>query len=211
MRGIATRAWHGLAHTARTILEPCIGASFGVATETELFPEEGVAATLRLVDVANGMELDLSVATSLATAKGIAERMLGEASEDPDMLGDLVSEVTNVMMGGVQRSFLEDGITLTSGLPRRILVSELLAIEARSRAANRVVLHDSALSVWVSASARTMDARKIPVRALREGMVLARDLVKASGVLVLRGGTRLSSSMIERLVLHAPESLAEVC
>jgi len=204
-----TVAWERLRQTLQAAIGFSLKENLELAEEAAL--PDGHASTLRLVDVQREVEIDVTLLVSRETACEIAGRMLGEAVDDDEMAGEFVSELTNIVMGSIKESFCAEGFDLTSGLPHKTTHAELAEIERSKALGQRVALEGTNLDLVVFVGLSWRGTSRVPVKRLTEGMVLARDLLNARGVLMLRAGERLSSSLVERLSNHGADLLAEVC
>ncbi|MBK6696150.1 MAG: hypothetical protein IPG50_28725 [Myxococcales bacterium] len=204
-----TMAWRRLADTLQAAMGTSLRETLGVG-DLVLFPC-GHAFSVRLIDVQREVELLVTLLVGPDAARGIAERMLGEPIDDPELAAEFVSELTNIAMGAVKESFVLDGFNLTSGLPYPTTADELAEIEAARVVGQRVALECTSFEVVFFVGLKWRGTSRVAVAHLREGMVLARDLLGPKGVLLLRAGARMTASMIERLSRHEGEVLAEVC
>ena len=134
-------------------------------------------------------------------------------NSDAASAADLLKEIVNNTGGAFMRGASLEEVDLTSGLPEQIA----------PRDADRVLgAAAQTVSCWISQPAsgarlrvrmgvRIRKNRLVRVLALREGMVLARDLQTPQGTVLLTSGTRITSSSSDRVrKILAVDCLVEV-
>lgn len=136
----------------------------------------------------------------------LAEAMFpGDTS--PDLLADAVGELANAAAGAVKRAALPAGKVMSMGVPR--IVSSLTPPTTIERAWRLRFPCGAALTCL--AAMRSVQPLLVRCSALREGMVLSRDLAAANGALLATKGTALTERTVARLrTLLGDQSAIEV-
>ena len=156
------------------------------------------ACSITLSNVEHQVELRVAVACETACGQKLAVHMFGP--EGADMVADVLSELSNILMGTLKTAFGAETISFTGGLPKALETAEVLrplALYAHNQA---FALHIADGAVLVHLSARSKANQFLALASLREGMVLAKDVFNARGLLMVHGGTRLSQTMIDKIV-----------
>ena len=148
-------------------------------------PYPTVAVTL----LGDGIEVRVAVGGEVAA---LAERMFGEVPSGTHIT-DLLQEIVNVLMGSVKVELDEVGLRCTSGVP---FVIEPVECDHFPYAAHLSL----DVGVYIEISARERAPQVMRPEELREGMVLASDLIGERGTLLATAGTRLSQQMLGRVV-----------
>jgi hypothetical protein len=109
--------------------------------------------------------------------------------------------MANVAGGAFMRAALEEKVTLTSGLPKAAAPAIVDSMFGGAHDLLTCWLGDpvSKAIFRVRLAVRARGNVLVDVTSLREGMVLAKDILGAGGVLLLRAGTRVTSSTSERV------------
>jgi len=168
------------------------------------------ACSITLANVEHQLELRVAVASESACGQQLAVHMFGP--DGADMVADVLSELSNILMGMLKSGFSSESIAFTGGLPAPLEAAEVLrplALYSHNRA---FALRVGEGAVLVHLSLRSKANRFLGLGGLREGMVLAKDVFNARGLLMVHGGTRLSLNMIEKIsgVLPAKTQLEVV-
>jgi hypothetical protein len=173
-------------------------------TDEPMSNVELVSMFVRLVDVHHALEFDLFIEAPRAVAAGLASAMVGEPVEDDDTLFGVLGELVNIVGGGLKVCFEADAYALTLGLPKRH------ADDTPRYFCRKTVWLRTAEGVFGMGLA--VHGRPVTKRAtlsLREGMVLAEDVV-SSGVMLYPSGFRLTSTSIIRLRTLSQDELSVV-
>ena len=123
---------------------------------------------------------------------GLAARLLG-APAGPELMGDMIAELTNVAAGAVKRAAYGAGKVFSLGLPRvQPAGRPPLERHWRLEGEGGIVLHGVA-------AARSTRPEVVLCSDLREGMVVTRNVLGDNGVLLAARGTCLSERSVQRL------------
>jgi len=153
-------------------------------------------ASIPMVLSADHVELFIAVRATREACARLGENLLGDPNPAPEMIDDVLREMANAAGGAVKRALLPEGIVLTTGIP-----SGGDADAAPSTTTVRALNLDAegGAELTIVADVRCRRSCVVPTRTLCEGMVIIDDLRNAAGVLLLPGGTRLTSTTAERL------------
>jgi len=121
---------------------------------------------------------------------------------------DMLLEIANTIAGTFSRQALNDKTEMTIGLPASLSVDQALRDMTVTDDRRKVMLKNDELGVRMSVSigVRSRSNIRIPVTKVREGMVLAADLVSEKGVLLMKAGTRFSATQARRVIGLLPET-----
>lgn len=158
--------------------------------------EHASALTLSLPERKSEVRLIIEVEASALSALGAD--FYGDAS--PAVMLDLLHEMANTVGGTFMRASAEENVPMTTSLPLTFSVDEIRAVLESADARTSVYLRDaSGGRMAIHLTARERRNVFVPVSKLREGMVLARDIATDSGALLLKAGTRITSTASERV------------
>lgn len=196
---VTRKCWRSFASSAHA----CIGEMLG--RELELLSDRPSTFTARNAAMVTlslplaEVELRLAVEIEGTCLEAIGTDLLGDVFEEG--LVDIVNELANTVGGAVMRVALAEQIELTTSLPTPVDSARLLVMQTDFDATRECWIRDCRSNGVIAMSLGIRTRRNIVVRvnALREGMVLARDLLTAAGALLLRAGTRMTSSSTERI------------
>jgi hypothetical protein len=108
-------------------------------------------------------------------------------------------------MGALKPAFAAHGFAFTGSLPSESTLEESKkAFEASTtRARLAIGSGDSKLELWLRVAEKKNTVVK--GRMLTEGLVTCQDLHDARGVLLIRAGSRLTKTAVERVALLVPD------
>jgi DNA-binding response OmpR family regulator len=144
-------------------------------------------------------EFRLIIEIERTALEDIGRSVYGETS--PGVLIDLLYEMANTVGGTFMRAGIDENVELTTSLPSTFATNEIRATLENADARTSLYLEDpSGGRLAVHLTVRERRNVFVPVSKLREGMVLARDLMSGpSGALLLKAGTRITSSASQRV------------
>ncbi len=206
----AARPWRALADTVHGSLEAMIGGSLVREEGDSIDDQVAFATTITLVEAALGVEIGIGLVASRDAARACALLMLGEDGDDA-VIADLVGELANIAAGAIKSAMAPAKVKLVLRIPKRESAASI-ASAARGfseRQSCRMVIGGGGLRLW--AGVRWRGTRQVKMCNLLENMVLAEDIRSALGALVIAGGTRLTSTMAERLAGSTPNAQVGVC
>lgn len=172
--------------------------------------EARMAAEITLSLPSEELEIGIAVALDQASIKRIAAILLGPDTPE-DAFADVTREIANLAAGSFKRAAVREGVTLTTGLPKDADPAHLGERAARVTRRWCATVDDPAVLVGFQAELRDRGNDLVAVADLREGMVLARDLMSPTGVLIASAGTRLTDAYVQRVAgFFAPRHRIEV-
>ena len=123
----------------------------------------------------------------------------------------MLGEFANISIGALKTSFGEASLAFTTGLPESVPPQKFSEFAGSCRLQRNFALVMANARVLVRLGVRSKKNLTVAAMSLREGMVVAKDILNGKGALLLRAGTRLSETTVENL-RHAlgPKSPIEV-
>ncbi|MDB4942182.1 MAG: hypothetical protein JWP97_1716 [Labilithrix sp.] len=191
--------WTTFAETARVCLRDTFSREFEAIAPTDQAFDPKHASTLTLSLPSATTELRLAVQLEARAIETIATALMGECNEA--IVADIIKEMANAVGGAFMQVGLTESVTMTTSLPAEIDVPGSVQFIDRSEVKTSCWVRDResgsliALHLGVRASPNCV----VTVGALREGMVLAQDILTSAGALLLKAGTRITSSSSERV------------
>ena len=160
------------------------------------------ACYIALSNVEHQLEARIAVGAGSTSGKKLAVHLFGP--EGVDLVADMLSELANNMMGALKTSLSKEAFAFTAGLPHALDPAELLrpSVAYTHQVSFALRLADSGLLVHLSLSSKAN--LFVASSTLRDGMVLAKDVFNARGLLIVQQGTRLSLNMIEKITAFMP-------
>jgi hypothetical protein len=193
-----SNAWRTAPEKLREIVGQFLGqAATNASIGFDAAPPIEKAASIPLMSGAHGVQIRIAVGADNKSALALAGKLFGPDAKD--LVDDMFGEVANVVMGAMKNHFSAEQLAFTGGLPSALPPRELTA-SATPFAHRHLFAFDiggARLTMHLGMESKASSA--VTVLELREGMVIARDLVNDRGMLLLKGGTRLSSTMINKL------------
>lgn len=193
----AASSWQG----ARDLLRDAAAAFLTVPARVGPAPSSdgALAAGCQILmgNAADSVELRLALGADTKSIKQLATHLFGEEGED--MGNELLSELSNILMGALKTSFSSEEIKFAAGLPEPVPAARVLqpATNYGLQATFQLQLADARIVVYVGV--RSSAVTSVTVTSLREGMVVAGDIFNPKGLMLVRSGTRLSLNMVEKL------------
>jgi CheY-like chemotaxis protein len=201
------RAWQRLGNVVGDDLAQMAGQAF---TVKEGFPKrfsgEMTCATIPMSLAGDQLELRLSVAFDRESLGWVRSALLGDASAPNEAVNDALRELANTAGGALKRSATDESVTLTTGLP----LNETFTLPETCSAWTLEIEGTSAV-IAVVGQIRSKANQRVAVEKLCEGMVIAHDVRTEAGILLVPGGSRLTSTTAAKLAkILAPRSFLEV-
>ncbi|HEY1549889.1 MAG TPA: hypothetical protein VGG28_18800 [Kofleriaceae bacterium] len=192
------RAWTFLGDVVADDLEVMVGKPLRVMRGTGTVAAVR-SASIPMVFARDHIELAISVAADAAACRWLGENLLGDAAAAPEALDDVLREIANTAGGAAKRAMLPEGVVLSIGIPVAGDARAAQTLAANPTARTWRIFLDDDVSIVLVGEVRARPNQRIPARKLIEGMVLVTDVRNAAGVLLLPGGTRLTSTTAEKL------------
>ena len=154
------------------------------------------ASEIAVTYSASQLQIRIGIGVDCASAGELQNGLLGgDLSEAA--LADALRELANTAAGGFARGALACNAQLTIGMPsNRDLVSGAASHEGR---AFRLVAPGGSLVLHCVAIVSECAPKLVVASELREGMVLARDVMNSNGLLTVPAGTALTRATVQQL------------
>jgi CheY-like chemotaxis protein len=156
------------------------------------------AAQIVLSLPSSGQDVVLAVGADCESLQRIGEGLMGVSEADATTARDILREIANASGGLFKRLAAAEGLAFSMGVPKDVDPADIRDDAARERRLWRAT-SPAGLELAFEVEIRARKTQQLPVTELREGMVLAGDMVSARGVVILRTGTILMRSHLERL------------
>lgn len=163
------------------------------------------ASTIPLTLAAEQIQIRIGLGVDGASIDALQAGLLG-GDTSPEAVADAMRELANTAGGALKRAALDSGTEFTIGLPSN---ANILVHDTKPEHRAWMLRAESGLSFLCVAIASLSTPKLVPVRELREGMVLSRDVRNAMGVLIAPAGTNLTRTTVDQLgrLLAATASL----
>lgn len=169
----------------------------------------GLACAIYLASIKLEAELRIAIGADTASATALAVHLFGPGSEN--LLEDMLGELANNFMGWMKSGFSAAALSFTGGLPESLPTDYVLRPNSTYQAQQVFQLEMADARLVVHVGLRSKGNMLVTPDALKEGMVLAKDVFNQKGLLLVNQGTRLSLNMIGRLRgVLAPKQAIEV-
>jgi hypothetical protein len=168
----------------------------------DTLPPLAVGASILLLNAEGQLELRIALAADVASSRALAVHLFGPEGED--LAADVMTELANILMGTLKTSFSSESLPFTGGLPEAVPVEQVLRPAMPYKFQESVLFSIADARLIVHLGLRSRANIVVQASRLREGMVVAKDVFNARGMLLLNGGTRLSEHMVERIRVALP-------
>lgn len=204
----ALKAWANIDEAASRDVGQLLGRPLVAATNPQPLEGTDFKAALCLTLTANKIDVRFTIGVARASLERAAEHVFGAAGSSDDELHDIVRELANLIAGRFKGAAAGESVPLTMGLPLDLDAAPASA--RRSLAVRSFVLQDDAKTIAIGVLVEVLASplRIVRVAELKEGMVLAHDVLNANGGMLVPAG-RLTPLRISR-VLRALPAKAEV-
>ncbi len=163
------------------------------------------ASSIQLMSGAHAVQIRIGVGADSKSALTLAGKLFGPDAKD--LVDDMLGEVANVMMGALKTHFSAEQLPFTGGLPVPLQPRELTVPTTPFSHRHLFAFDIGGARLTLHLGMVAKETSGVPVRDLREGMITSRDIVNDRGLLLLKGGTRLSMTMIYKLMDLLPATL----
>lgn len=194
------QAWKSLGALVADDLSQIAGCGFAVSQMAPTFcGSDRRAATIRLSLAGEQLEVRISICADARTLSWLRETVLGDPSADEAATDDALREFANTAGGAVKRAALNEGVTLTIGLPVDDNSAHKEVTPAGDRGWWSLTLNGGDVCIGVVAEILPRANQRVMADKLCEGMVLAHDVRNQGGVLLVPAGARLTCVTAARL------------
>ncbi len=161
------------------------------------------ASRIVLLNAEHELELGITVGVSAKTGSHLAVHLFGPENES--LAADVLSELANIFMGSMKTALSAESFAFTGGLPQQVAADEVLRPSVTFKQQELIALSVGDGVVQLHVGLRSRANQRLTLGELREGMVVACDIMNARGLMLLNKGTRLSQNMIDRLRANLAE------
>ncbi len=202
-----SNAWKSAPEKLREVCGRFLGqAATNASIGFDAAPPVEKAAAIPLMSGAHGVQIRIGVGADSKSALLLAGKLFGPDAKD--LVDDMLGEVGNVLMGAMKTHFAAEQLPFTGGLPVPLPPRELTLPTTPFAHRHLFALDIGGARLTLHLGMQSKASSSVPVGELREGMIIARDIVNDRGLLLLKGGTRLSTTMINKLTDLLPPRLA---
>jgi len=202
------RAWREADRALLRDLEAVIGTSLTVSPSPSPLQDIALGAAMPLTLASSGHEVRLTVGIDGDSLRTIAGLVMGTEDAPPEALTDILREFANTAGGAFKQAALEEGVTLTTGLPANLGPGTPPPSQASAQQGFVLSGSDVPMKIGFHIEIRSNRLLRTTVAQLKEGMVLARDLLSEAGALLVPSGTRLTKSQIDRVARMLSDRIA---
>lgn len=204
---LSTNAWTDMQTDLAKDLADMLGCPFSYQEVEHPLERALSAAEIPLVMIEENAQVYLAVGMDSRSLQNIAVNLFGDGNTPQEVLEDMLREIANTLGGALKRAAEADGLSMTTGLPTTIAPSAFGTSSPMGKRQFTLSSPDNAITVALEVELRGHGLQQVKVGELREGMVLTRDLLNVNGTLLVRSGTRLTSSNITRIHQLVPSHL----
>lgn len=193
-----SNAWRTAPEKLRGVVGQFLGqAATNASIGFDAAPPVEKAACIALTSGTHGVQIRIAIGADNKSALALAGKIFGPDAKD--LVDDMFGEVANVVMGAMKNHFSAEQLPFTGGLPTPLPPREVIASATPFSHRHLFAFDIGGARLTVHLGMQTKPPSTVLVGELREGMVTASDLVNDRGMLLLKGGTRLSATMINKL------------
>ena len=200
---LGTATWLGVEHLLTAAMTDFFQLPFGPVAAQEPSNEPFVAE-IALSEPSKQLELGLSVVVETDATKQLGVHLLGD--DDLEGAQALVLEVANILMGTLKTAFTAHEMTFTGGIPSTEPFAQLRGTFEAAANRHRMAIGTSGtnLELWLRVKAKRNTT--VLGRHLHEGLVVCEDVHDLHGVVLVKGGSRLTHTVVERIARLLPDA-----
>jgi DNA-binding NarL/FixJ family response regulator len=208
---LLTPAWNTIEEVLCNMCTEYMRAQFQLVAGVAAPASGSPGATISLTDVEHELRMDLTFFCPDSSARALATAFCGDADMvDDEVIRDVLLELGNSGMGAVKSAFGSDGFKFAGSTPKGKVFSDVESLIADVEARRLLTFRSESSFVHVVVAVRRIPRIRIKAGALREGMVVARNVVNDAGVLIVAAGTRLTETGAERIRRLVPKAEIEL-
>lgn len=153
-------------------------------------------ATIPMSLPSDQIQVRVSIVADRPVLQSLGAVLLGDANAEEAAMNDVLRELANTAGGAVKRAAIPEGISLTTGIP----LNEAMLPTLNDRTQSWMMPIDTGKScLAIVGELRSHENQRVAASELCEGMVLVHDLRSEDGTLLVRAGSRLTSTTAARL------------
>ena len=187
-------------------LAEMLGAPLLIKPVQEGLMHSSHAAQIPMTITQNQAQVQIGIGLQLDTAQFLTSQLFGVEHAPDEMIQDLLREFANVVGGAFKRVAEQDHLFMTTGIPEDVNPGEFSTKHSVEQKHFELFDAGHTMRIFIEIELRSKGLQKLLVGELREGMVLSRDLLNTNGMLLVRSGTRLTLSNVERLCRLVPDT-----
>lgn len=189
------RGWQNLGTVIAEDLSQMVGQNLTATSGWPAGFSNGIrGATIPMSLTEDQLELRISIGVDAKAAKWLGATVFGDPDANDGMVDDALREFANTAGGALKRTALCENVTLTTGIP----LNEHLANEA-GRSIWTLAVPDSDVCITAVGEIRSKENQRVAASCLAEGMIVVHDVRNEGGLLLVTGGSRLTSSAAAKL------------
>ena len=192
------RFWRSTPELVSTAIGQMVGCKLG-ASPAGPVSQPAFAARIAMIGAGDAANLEISLAVGSHALREIAHMLTGDTTFERADLEDIVREMANQVAGVIKRGAGDDGCAYTLGLPITVAASSHGIGSPSQRMSLAYTVRGAADRLHVEMRTTPKNVQTVTANALREGMVLVRDLHNGAGALLVPSGTRLTSETATRI------------
>jgi hypothetical protein len=172
------------------------------------FPPDPRGATIPMSLASDQVEVRVSILVDGTALQCLGAILLGDRDAEEAALNDVLRELANTAGGAIKRAALPEGIVLTTGIPSNENTVQLQGDRVQSWT---MPIEAGKACLVIVGEIRVRENQRVAASELREGMVLVYDLRSESGTLLVKAGSRLTSTTAARVAqMLGPRFIVEV-
>jgi CheY-like chemotaxis protein len=198
-----SNAWRGAPEALRVV----VADFFSHQTQLSELGEDDQppldrAAVNFLTSSAHGVQIRVGVGVEESSGAILAAKFVGHDGDH--LIDDMLTELANTLTGALKTHFGLELLPFTPGLPVLLAPRELTRPTTLFVHRHQVMFSVGRGRLLLQLGMTSKALFSIDIENLSEGLILAQDLHGARGELMLRRGTRLSRSMVQKLLDRLP-------
>ena len=198
-----TQSWATVEDGMCSDVGDMIGMPLTPTKATNVLKGAVVGAQLPLSMASESFEIRVAVAADADSSRALAAHLFGNPDASESEVRDMMREMANIAAGCFKRTSAAEGRMLTTGLPLNGSPMSFANESAKARKEWTATCGTTGAVLRFEVQYISAESKALPLTSLKEGMVLAHDLLNKNGALLMRSGTRLTESKIAQLP-HLP-------
>jgi hypothetical protein len=197
MRIGEVKVWKDIERIVASELGELLGTSLNLSQAPEPAPASPRplvhTSVIPLTLVSDHLLVQLGIGVDEATRDQLVEVLLG-GDNSGDALRDALREMANTAGGAIRRAALDDGVSFSIGLPSN---ENLFAASSHQRV--WTISDGNGLQLDCTVALSANQPLRVHATDLREGMVLARDILGHDGSILITAGTSLTRTTADQI------------
>ena len=199
---LRSTAWQQLTADFQAALGRFLLADFSASSIGPKEERPSEAHRIVLSNDSKQLELHISTAASQKSLQALASCMFSDRSAAHQVLEGLSS----LLVGTLQKALAKEHLNFTARSTEPYEAERLLSGVDSKQHTEALAFRFGEVSFFVYVSVRFKGNSVLPITALQEGMVIGKDILNTKGLLLLSKGTKISTSMKQRLFDCLPQT-----